>query len=84
MLLFPEDFGLISLTEQKNFQPMNANFGLLPAIDIRDKKRKKEMHGERSLAALKGIFNKDLTLYQKASFTATSEVSGMFFGNSLR
>lgn len=39
-------------TEQKNFQPMNANFGLLPAIDIRDKKKKKVMHAERSLASL--------------------------------
>lgn len=43
-------------TEQKNFQPMNANFGLLPSIDIKDKKKKKEMHAERSLKALKSLF----------------------------
>lgn len=39
-------------TESKNFQPMNANFGLLPAIDMRDKKKKKEMHAQRSITAL--------------------------------
>lgn len=39
-------------TEQKNFQPMNANFGLLPAIDMRDKKKKKEMYAQRSLDSL--------------------------------
>ncbi len=39
-------------TEQKNFQPMNANFGLLPAIDIRDKKKKKEMYAQRSIEAM--------------------------------
>lgn len=36
------------LTEQKNFQPMNANFGLLPSINIRDKRLKKEKYAERS------------------------------------
>ncbi len=44
-------------TEQKNFQPMNANFGLLPAIDIREKKKKKEMHAERSILALKAFLS---------------------------
>ncbi len=39
-------------TEEKNFQPMNANFGLLPPLDIRDKKKKKEAYAERSLEAL--------------------------------
>lgn len=38
--------------KQKNFQPMNANFGLLPTLDIRDNKKKKEAYAERSLLVL--------------------------------
>lgn len=36
----------------KHFQPMNANFGLLDELDqtVRDKKRKRELFAERSLA----------------------------------
>ena len=35
-------------------QPMNVNFGLLPPLDerVRDKKKRKAMLAERSLAAL--------------------------------
>ena len=40
-------------TPNKNFQPMNANFGILPPIDVRDKKDKKRLAAERSLAAVK-------------------------------
>ena len=38
--------------DPKHFQPMNANFGLLDDLpeQIRDKKRKREMFAERSLA----------------------------------
>jgi len=38
--------------DPKHFQPMNANFGLLDdlAENVRDKKRKREMFAERSLA----------------------------------
>jgi len=45
------------LTEQKNFQPMNANFGILPALKnkIKDKKQRKVKYSERSI--------KDLTNY---------------------
>jgi methylenetetrahydrofolate--tRNA-(uracil-5-)-methyltransferase len=41
-------------TEVKNFQPMNANFGILPALPerIRDKKMKKLALSERALASL--------------------------------
>ena len=37
-----------------HFQPMNANFGLLPplAARVKDKKRKRELWAERSLAAI--------------------------------
>ncbi len=43
------------VTETKDFQPMNANFGLLPSLDenIRDKKKKKTLLAERALSDLK-------------------------------
>ncbi|MBA3405238.1 MAG: methylenetetrahydrofolate--tRNA-(uracil(54)-C(5))-methyltransferase (FADH(2)-oxidizing) TrmFO, partial [Gemmatimonadaceae bacterium] len=44
----------MSEADPAHFQPMNANFGLvddLPHV-IRDKKRKREMIAERSLAAM--------------------------------
>ncbi len=39
-------------TENKDFQPMNANFGIIPPLDkiIKDKKEKKRLQAERSLA----------------------------------
>ena len=42
------------LTEQKNFQPMNANFGIVPPLQerIRDKKLKKQKYSERALQDL--------------------------------
>ncbi len=41
-------------TENKNFQPMNANFGLLPPLveKIKDKKLKKEKLAERAIKDL--------------------------------
>ncbi len=43
------------ITPNENFQPMNANFGLLPPFTqkIKDKSLKKQMLAERSLADLK-------------------------------
>jgi methylenetetrahydrofolate--tRNA-(uracil-5-)-methyltransferase len=40
--------------DPRHFQPMNANFGLVEALDseVRDKRRKKEMMAERALADL--------------------------------
>ncbi|MDA3814026.1 MAG: methylenetetrahydrofolate--tRNA-(uracil(54)-C(5))-methyltransferase (FADH(2)-oxidizing) TrmFO [Candidatus Cloacimonetes bacterium] len=42
------------ITDQKNFQPMNANFGLLPPLEeyIRDKKLRKQMYSERAIKDL--------------------------------
>lgn len=42
-------------TENKDFQPMNANFGILPPPDciIRDKKERKRYYAERSLNKVK-------------------------------
>jgi methylenetetrahydrofolate--tRNA-(uracil-5-)-methyltransferase len=43
------------ITENKNFQPMNANFGLLPSLEekIKDKRLKKEKLAERAIRDLK-------------------------------
>lgn len=48
------------LKENKNFQPVNANFGLLPPLPekIKDKKLKKAKLAERSLENLKAALNK--------------------------
>ncbi|MCF7858481.1 MAG: methylenetetrahydrofolate--tRNA-(uracil(54)-C(5))-methyltransferase (FADH(2)-oxidizing) TrmFO [Candidatus Cloacimonetes bacterium] len=43
------------LTPNKNFQPMNANFGLLPMLSekVRDKKLRKKLYSERALRDLR-------------------------------
>ena len=65
-LVFPEDSchgalsHYITTSEAKHFQPMNVNFGILPAMDMRDangryikdKKLKKQKLAERALAAI--------------------------------
>ncbi|MBE0595475.1 MAG: methylenetetrahydrofolate--tRNA-(uracil(54)-C(5))-methyltransferase (FADH(2)-oxidizing) TrmFO, partial [Gemmatimonadales bacterium] len=40
-----------------HFQPMNANFGLLPPLDrtVRDKRRKRALLAERALEAMEGF-----------------------------
>jgi methylenetetrahydrofolate--tRNA-(uracil-5-)-methyltransferase len=40
--------------DPRHFQPMNANFGLVEALgmEVRDKKRKKELVAERALAGM--------------------------------
>lgn len=52
---------LAAYLEKKNpdFQPMNANFGLLPPLDenIKDKSKKKLMFTERGLADLKAVLD---------------------------
>ena len=44
-------------TENKKFQPMNANFGILPKLEnkIKDKKEKYEKYAKRSLEYLNGF-----------------------------
>lgn len=39
-------------TENANYQPMNANFGLLPPVDIRDKKERKKEFSNRAVGAI--------------------------------
>ena len=36
-----------------NFQPMNANFGLLPPVDVRKKDERKRAYGERAIKDLR-------------------------------
>ena len=44
-------------TPNEKFQPMNANYGILPELDvrIRDKKQRYEKLSERALENLKNI-----------------------------
>ena len=59
-ILFPENTMIgamayyITHTNGKNFQPMNANFGLLPSLDVRikDKKERYEALAHRALQSL--------------------------------
>lgn len=47
-------------SENENFQPMNANFGILPELDrkIKDKKERYEELGKKSLNKLNIIIDK--------------------------
>lgn len=36
----------------KNFQPMNANFGILPAPDVRSKRERHAAIGETAIASM--------------------------------
>ncbi|MDF2724132.1 MAG: trmFO, partial [Paenibacillus sp.] len=50
----------ITSADAKHFQPMNANFGLLPPLEqkIRDKKKKNDMLAERALETIQNfIYN---------------------------
>lgn len=64
-MIFPNDTVIGALsnyisTENKNFQPMNANFGILPELNerIKDKKLRYEKLAEKSLSSLKEFVNK--------------------------
>jgi methylenetetrahydrofolate--tRNA-(uracil-5-)-methyltransferase len=66
-LIFPEDTTLgsmahyITTADFKHFQPMNANFGLLPALPerIRNKKLKYEMLANRAIESIQN-FSRDV------------------------
>ena len=40
----------------EKFQPMNANFGLLPHIDLRSKAERKQAYADRALADMAAWF----------------------------
>lgn len=43
-----------------NFQPMNINFGLMPALDVRVKKRdRKDLYGQRALALIEEMIERE-------------------------
>ncbi len=44
----------VSGADPEHFQPMNANYGLLPPLEapVRDKRAKKRLLSERALAAM--------------------------------
>lgn len=50
-------------TENKDFQPMNANFGILPPLNmiVRDKAQRKKMMAERSLQSVRE-FKKEIEI----------------------
>lgn len=50
----------ISTSVQKHFQPMNANYGILPPLEgkLKDKKLKKELISKRGLASLQNFLGK--------------------------
>ncbi|APQ59029.1 FADH(2)-oxidizing methylenetetrahydrofolate--tRNA-(uracil(54)-C(5))-methyltransferase TrmFO [Paenibacillus sp. FSL M7-0802] len=66
MFVFPAETTLgsmaryITTADFKHFQPMNANFGLLPKLEkrIRNKKEKNEALANRALESLHGYINK--------------------------
>jgi len=52
-------------TENKKFQPMNANFGILPDLDekIRDKKLRYQALSDRALKFLKNCWKREILCY---------------------
>ena len=51
-------YNYLTHAESKNFQPINANFGVLNPIIERDKKKKGELYCSRSLSEIKSIKDK--------------------------
>ena len=47
----------ITTTDPKNFQPMNANFGLFPDLPgkIREKQERNEQHAKRALETIQNF-----------------------------
>lgn len=63
-IIFPEDTIIGSLakyisTPNSKFQPMNANFGILPKLDekIKDKKERYKTLADRAIEELKNSIN---------------------------
>jgi methylenetetrahydrofolate--tRNA-(uracil-5-)-methyltransferase len=46
-----------------NFQPMNANFGILPAPNVRSKRERHAAMGETAIAAMKDFRNRNDWLF---------------------
>ncbi len=54
----------VTTADPANFQPMNANFGLLPPLSerVRDKRRKRELLSERALAVMQAFTERIATV----------------------
>lgn len=66
LLIFPQETVIGALakyvsSKNKNFQPMNANFGILPELDkkIKDKKQRYEVMAKRSVENMTKLLQKD-------------------------
>lgn len=66
-IIFPKETMIGALsdyisTENKNFQPMNANFGILPSLDenIKDKKLKYQKLADKSIKKVRDIIETDI------------------------
>ncbi len=65
-VVFPEETAIGSMSHyitnanENNFQPMNANFGLLPPLEnrIKGKKERNEKHAERALETIQNFVTK--------------------------
>ena len=55
-------FHYIATAETKHFQPMKANFGILPPLEVpsRSKRERAGQYGERALNAAKSFFEKEI------------------------
>ena len=51
-------------TDPKHFQPMNANFGLLPplAARVKNKRERRRLLGERAVEAMRSLAESTLTV----------------------
>ena len=70
LIILPKNTAIASLlryitqSNAKKFQPMNINFGIIPALDkkIRDKSKRKEMIVSRALDELESWLNNEIDL----------------------
>ena len=66
LVVFPQETAIGSMahyithTNAKNFQPMNANFGLFPELEVRIKKKQErnETHAKRALETIQNFITK--------------------------
>jgi methylenetetrahydrofolate--tRNA-(uracil-5-)-methyltransferase len=52
-------YNYLTNADERYFQPINANFGILNTIDIRDKKKRNEMYYYRSIKEIEKYMNKE-------------------------
>jgi len=67
-------------TENKNFQPMNANFGILPELDekIKDKKLRYEKLAKRSLKNITIVWFKTIVIFLR-NITNITKILNLYY-----